>query len=115
MILEAASGRQAGVFEWGGALRSATLRLADRRSFQWANESWRHNRARVGIASKAYVATWWMADAGGRWMLDAHLEEGVITVRPLPEGAEVPELSLLAALAAYLVMRWWDSQDIGSN
>ena len=111
LVFEAVSGQQVALFEWGGALRSGTLRLADGRAFQWVNESWRRNRARVGIRSMAYVATWWMMAPDGRPVVGAHLEEGVITVRPLPEGAEVPELALLVPLAAYLVMRWWDSQD----
>jgi uncharacterized protein DUF2510 len=109
-VLEAGSGRQVGLFEWGGALRSGTLDLADGRVFRWANESWKHNRARVGTKSMAYLGTWWMTDTRGQRVVGAHLEEGVITVQPLPEGAAIPELSLLVALAAYLVMRWWDTQ-----
>ena len=115
VILDPTSAAAAGVLEWADGLRRGTLALAGGRTFQWAAEAIIRNRLRVGIRSMSYIGTWWLYDPTGRPVIRAHLEEGVITITPLPESGDLPELALLVPLAAYCVLRWWDSRPSGDD
>ena len=98
---------QIGLYEWQNIQKGGPLTFADGRAYQWASEF-----TSRGMLSRSFdeSSQWWLWDSHQRAVLGGRLERSTLTVTLRPEAAEVPELGLLAGLAAYLVVRWWDTQ-----
>jgi hypothetical protein len=106
VVITSAAG-QVGLYDWRAARGDGTLSFADGRRLEWAAE-----RAEIGnpYRSNDQSGQWWMWDAQRRAVLGGALAAQQITVTLRPEAAEIPELGLVTGLAAFLVVRWWDSQ-----
>jgi hypothetical protein len=85
----------------------SVLGFNDGRQFTWKPEWVKVERHRYG---PKHQGQWWLWDANGRAVIGAAHDRVTTTVGINAEAGDVPELALLAALGAYLVLRWLDSQ-----
>jgi hypothetical protein len=107
VIHDGDGGGQVALYEWRKAQGDGTLTFSDGRQLAWAAE-WT-DRGSLS-RSNDQAGQWWLWDGQRRAVLGGALAGQELSVSLRPEAAAIPELGLATGLAAFLVVRWWDSQ-----
>jgi hypothetical protein len=98
---------QIAVMTWQLVGGTGTLTFNDGRVYTLKDEWVKIERHRI---SPNHRGQWWLWDQSGRAVIGAAHADHVTTVQVPAESGDVRELPLFAALGAYFVLRWLDSQ-----